>query len=141
MTTDQIAALEASIRRSVAEHDPRLDSVLFNGGTLLALAATIAATAAPWTGQHAWIARALTGLAAFLIGAERALNFGERWRYHRRMRGAYQTILERLSVARALDAPEQRTAVQGVITDLEQLRTMSGDIPVGSLNGASGGAP
>ncbi|MER7457488.1 hypothetical protein [Micromonospora sp. NPDC126480] len=136
MTTDDLAPLEESIRSCIQQHDPRLDSVLFNGGTVLALAATISATAVTWSGSLSWLPRALTGFAAFLIGLERALNFGERWRYHRRRRDAYQSLLDRLNLARAVKGPKREELLDRLVDDLDRLRTSEGDIPLGN-----GGSP
>ncbi|MFG1642662.1 hypothetical protein ACGFMK_20420 [Amycolatopsis sp. NPDC049252] len=124
--------IEASITRSISQHNPKLDSFLFNGGTLLALAATIVAATVTWPNDISWLSRVLTGLAAFLIGAERALNFGERWRYHLRLRDGYQSIHDRFALAvQASDAQRDELLVK-IIADLEQLRRSDGGIPKGS---------
>ncbi|MEU5263988.1 hypothetical protein [Amycolatopsis sp. NPDC021455] len=124
-------AIDASLRKSIAEHDPRLDSALFNGGTVLALGATILATAASWPADLSWLPRALTGLAAFLIGVERALNFGERWRYHRRLRDSYRSLHDRFTLASELPSPQSDELLTKIIDDLERLRRTEGDIPRG----------
>jgi hypothetical protein len=120
--TDSTAALEETLRVAIKEHDPRLDSFLFNGGTILALAATISATAVPWSGDLSWVPRALAGLAAFLIGVERALSFGSRWRYHLRMRRIYRATLARLLAIRALAAsPERDLKLEKLIDEVDAL--------------------
>ncbi|WP_410617095.1 hypothetical protein [Amycolatopsis sp. lyj-109] len=123
--------LEASINKSISEHNPRLDSFLFNGGTLLALAVTIAATV-PWPDNVSWLPRVLAGLGAFLIGAERALNFGERWRYHRRLRDAYQSILDRFTLAVEASGVQRDELLAKITADLDQIRRSQGDIPNGT---------
>lgn len=125
--------IEDSIKKAISEHDPRLDSFLFNGGTVVALAATIVATSVTWPNDLSWLSRVLTGLAAFMIGVERALNFGERWRYHRRLRDGYLSIYNRYSLAVLLPRAQREAALTKVIEDLDLLRGSEGDIPKGTL--------
>jgi hypothetical protein len=128
---DGTEAIDEAIALAIREHNPRLDSVLFNGGTIVALAATISATALPWTGSTAWAPRLLSGAAALLIGIERALNFGERWRYHLRMRSSYRGLRTRLALARALTGERRREAVDRIVDDLQNLQRVEGDLPRG----------
>ncbi len=119
-----------SIKKSVDEHDPKLDSALYNGGTVLALAASIGATSFVWTDDYGWVPRLLAGVAAFLIGIERALGFGQRWRYHRTMRATYETILLRLE-ALPDDAPDRADRLAKILDDLDAVRRAD-EIPTGS---------
>jgi hypothetical protein len=139
MIADGVNEIEASIKSSIREHDPRMDSILFNGGTIVALAASIAVTAHDWSGDLEWLPRVLAGLAAFLIGVERALNFGGRWRFHLRMRDAYRSLLARLAVARTLPEPQRAAAVERVLNDLEAIRRGEGGLPIGGSTGAATG--
>ena len=131
--TGSYKAIDKSLRKAIAEHNPRLDSALFNGGTVLALGATILASAASWPTELSWVPRALTGLAAFLIGVERALNFGERWRYHHRLRDSYRSLHDRLTLASDLPSPHSDELITKILGDLERLRGTEGDIPRGGI--------
>lgn len=118
-----------SVQLSIKDHDPRLDSVLYNGGTVLALAASIGATAVVWTDQMGWIPRVLAALAAFLIGIERALGFGQRWGYHRRMRASYEGLRLRLETLSPED-PDFALRLTKILDDLDALRKAD-QVPAG----------
>jgi hypothetical protein len=73
------------------------------------------------------------------LEVERSLNFGERWRYHLRFRGAYQSLLLRLSIARSLDPPKQQEPLEEVLTDLEGIHRLEANFPAGDSSKRRGG--
>jgi hypothetical protein len=131
--SDDLVEIRRQIEESIKEHDPKLDSILYNGGTVLALAATLLATAAVWPTEYDWIPRALSGLAAFLIAMERGLNFGARWMFHRRLRAGYRSLLLRFDVAAKMPPGNDRTTkIDQLLNDLEAFRRLEPDFPIGS---------
>lgn len=116
MTRDT-SAFEDSITKFKRMHNPLVDSWVYNGGTLLALAASIAA-ATTWPEGLSWAPRVLAGIAAFVIGAERSLNFGARWQYHLACRSTADALLMRLRAAQHIGDDKEYT---------EELRQISSD--------------
>ncbi|RDI63475.1 hypothetical protein [Nocardia pseudobrasiliensis] len=129
-----IDAIKAAIQEFKGAHNAKLDSFLFNGGTLIALAASIAA-AAPWPGDISWAPRVLAGITAFVIGAERTLNFGERWRFHLRMSGAAEALRVRLDHVVLLEEAEAAKEVSVIVRELGELYR-SNDVPAPARAGA-----
>jgi hypothetical protein len=128
-----LTSLKETIEVLLREHRPQGDSFFFNGGTVLALAATIGATSLSWTGNLVWLPRALSALAAFLIGLERALSFGERWRYHLRYQASYRSLKMRVALAEALTGPPRDAMLSKVVDDLEALLKSEGNVPMGEI--------
>jgi hypothetical protein len=122
--------IRKSLERSIAEHNPRLDSFLYNGGTALAIICTTAATSFVWTGETGWIPRVLTGIATVVIALERALGFGARWQSHRRMRAQYEGLLQDLDLLPD-DGPE-RAAELRAIRDAYKAARHEDVIPAGA---------
>jgi hypothetical protein len=102
MTNDGWAGFRESLVRRCKQHSPKLDSVLYNGGTAAVLLATAVATILPTPIDPEWLPKVLTGFAAFWIGLERALNFGGRWRYHRGMQASYENLIGKLDLHLAI---------------------------------------
>jgi hypothetical protein len=128
----RLEAIRQQLNDSVREHDPRFDSFLYNGGTVLALLATLLATAALWPADFAWVPRALSGLAAFLIAVERGLNFGARWAFHKKYQSGYKQFLLRLEVAEnTKDEAERDRKIDALLDDIEVYRKLESDIPRG----------
>ena len=129
-----IEQIVSSIDTSIAEHDPRLDSFLYNGGTALGLVASIGATSFVWTDSLGWLPRLLAGIAALVIGLERALGFGQRWRTHRSLKVRYESLKLRF---RSLpdDAPDRDARLTKLLDELDALRKVD-EIPVGEGPGS-----
>lgn len=123
--------LKATLERSIKGHDPRVDSILFNGGTAVALGATGIAAALPWSGTYSWIPRALSALAAFVIGIERSLHFGHRWQYHLLLRRRYESLLDRVDLLPTASGSKREMALSQILADLEALRHSEGNVPFG----------
>ncbi|MFD6156165.1 hypothetical protein ACFWF7_24520 [Nocardia sp. NPDC060256] len=135
MTSD-VDAIRAAVQEYKAQHSPKLDSFLYNGGTVVALAVSIAATSLPWSGETQWIPRVLTAVAAIIIGAERALSFGERWRFHRTRYGAAQSLELRLARIPALEPAEAAGEITAIVRELGEL-LRNDSVPVGQQPGLS----
>jgi hypothetical protein len=116
------------------KHSPRLDAIRYNYGTLIALAATSAATIVPWA---IW-AKAAAAVATFIIALSRAMDFGGRWRWHWEMRMGYQALLDRTTELSALPDAEKLDMLKTIYDGLADLRKREGNIP--GTSGASIGA-
>ena len=115
------------IVRGFHDHRPGTDATCYNGGTILALAATGFATVAPASGSWPLAARIATGLATLLIAMLRSLDFGSRWRWQVRMRSAYMQLLDQLALAMAAD--DRNTQLEQVTLALVELRGRESSIP------------
>jgi hypothetical protein len=76
-----------------------------------------------------WVPPALSGLAAFLVAMERALNFGARWRYQLAMRAGYEHVLDQIDFLRTLPEEEQKRYRAEIVAELRALRRREGMIP------------
>ena len=125
--------LREQLQKRCDRHQPRTDSIYYNGGTIAVLLATTVATLLP-TGFHpGWVPRVLTGLATFLVALERALNFGARWRYHREMQASYENLLGLIDFYVATketlpDAEGKRLRVT-ILAQLVALQRLEANIP------------
>jgi hypothetical protein len=131
---DEWSAIIQRVQQGVREHSPTADSVFYNGGTVVVLAAT---SAAAFLGpvdlkSWEWVPAVLSGLAAFLVGLERALNFGERWRHQLAMRAGYEHILDQidfLKMAEGLPEDERDRYQSDILSDLRAMRAREGLVP------------
>jgi hypothetical protein len=111
------------------------DGRRYNWGTLLVLLFTTAAALLPaWDlGDFAPIPPALSGVAALLVGAERALGFGARWRYHRAMTAGYKSVLDEIDFLLAmkpnLTEDDQLKYAREALANLHALRRQESGIP------------
>lgn len=126
-----VERLRRHIQSGIQENDPRLDSVLYNGGTVVAFAATVIVSASFWPPEYNWIGQVLSAIAAFLIAIERALNFGARWIFHRKIRLKYEALMARLDIAESLDTAMRTAKIEGIVADLELIKAVEGEIPPG----------
>lgn len=128
-----LRAVQARLKEDCDSHSPRWDSFLYNGGTVVVLAATMAVTVVSDFGSVPWLPRALSGCAAFLVGLERALNFGGRWRFHREMRHYYKGLIDRIDFYISFQdrlSPEQRSVFCDEIwRELRDIRRREEQIP------------
>jgi hypothetical protein len=135
VTLHGLNAITARVKHDVRRHSPRGDSLYYNGGTVLVLLLTSAATflGAQSLGVYDFVVPLLSGTAAFLVGLERALDFGARWRYHANMRAGYEAILDQIEFLTAVDpvlTPEDRLAGCRQIRDaLSVLRRQEAGLP------------
>ncbi len=142
---DYWSVLTERVQESVKAHSPRGDGARYNGGTLFVLAATSgAAFLGPVElGAQGWVPPLLSGLAAFAVGAERALSFGPRWRYHLEMEARYKHVLDQIDFLNltgdALPEDERKRYYSEIMSDLHELRRREGMIP--GAGGAAEGAP
>lgn len=127
--------LEDSIRSSMNQHSHWIDSALYNGGTVIVILLTGAATFTPDFGEPwTWVARILTGIAACWIAIERALNFGARWRFHVEMKNEYKMVLDKYNIHKILknrSNKEQAKSLKDILTSLDALRHRESAIPGG----------
>ena len=98
MTTAIPASSTNGVRKEIVDaisrhrHSAFGDSLMYNGGTALALACTI--IVGIWSKDDpSWYPKILSGLATFVVGMERSLKFGARWRFHIGMQAAYRSLL------------------------------------------------
>lgn len=130
--TEEAARLADAIKLAMRPHGGKRDSLLHNGSTMAAMAATTAATVLP-AGYSTW-ARVAAGLATFLIAIARALDFGARWRWHLSMRSRYEILLDRVSQARLIPVEGRAAALNQVYEELFEVRALEQGIPgVGAL--------
>src|SRR5206468_396252 len=100
-----ISSLRETLVKELKEHSPTMDSIYHNGGTLLALMATGAATIIP-ASYSFWI-KVSAAIATFIIALTRALDFGGRWRWHIEMKNGYQALIDRTDELRVLPDDEK----------------------------------
>jgi hypothetical protein len=131
-----VEALKARLGQAVAEHDVSIDPWMFNAGTVSTLILTAAATFVPSLGPKvpAFVAPLCSGIAGVLIAAERALGFGARWRYHREMRSAYQSIIDMLDFCPLVPRSERAKYVRDIFTALYAVRSRESAIPNAGTN-------
>jgi hypothetical protein len=127
MTAPDLVQLRGEIQRNVGRHSARSDSIYHNGGTVLALAATAAATIIP--SEHFIWAKVCAAVATFIIAVTRALDFGGRWRFHIEMQASYVALLDRLDEIDFLPESERLAAIKRIFDTLERLRAREGGIP------------
>jgi hypothetical protein len=131
---EAIETLRQSLTASIKKHSPLADSFFFNGGTVVALAATGTATLLPES-MSIW-ARIAAAIATFVIALSRALDFGGRWRWHIQMGNEYTALLDRVNGLEVLQDAEQREAAKKIFEDLAALRTKENGVP-GSGSGVT----
>lgn len=124
---DTIKHLRDTLSAAMRKHSPKGDSFYHNGGTVLALAATGAATIIPTS--HAVWAKIAAAIATFIIALARALDFGGRWRWHIEMRNAYQGLIDRTDELNVLPDADRLAAIKTIYDRLEKLRVRENGIP------------
>jgi hypothetical protein len=124
---ETIKKLRRDLDKSINAHSPRADSLYYNGGTALALAATGTATLLP-SSLSLW-AKAASAIATFVIALSRSLDFGGRWRWHLRMRSAYKALIDRVDGLDVLSDADRRVAAKKIFEDLADLRAKEPTIP------------
>jgi hypothetical protein len=122
-----IQHLHDVLSKGMVTHSTFRDSFYHNGGTVLALAATGAATIIPTS--HALLAKIAAGIATLIIALARALDFGGRWRWHLEMRNAYQALIDRADEVHVLPDADKLAAMKAIYDKLEKLRTRESGIP------------
>ncbi len=113
-------------------HDVLADPVMFNGGTILVLLLTTLATllpSIPSSTPFTWAAPLCSGLAGLFVAMERALGFGARWRYHREMRFAYESIIDMLDFFPVIPASERPKYIRDIFAALYAVRSRESAIP------------
>jgi len=138
--------LRDHLNEAIKRHHPNIDGALFNGGTILQLALTAAASFLPgssWIPNAPFLAGICAALAALLITIERSLSFGARWRFHTEMQNGYKSILDMIDFYRCITAEDEKTKYRANIWNaLYTLRSREGGIPGGATSSTStaGGA-
>lgn len=123
----QAAPLHTELVDLVKNHSASADSFFYNGGTVIALLATGAATVLAST--RPLLAAICSGSAAFVIAVSRALNFGGRWRWHLQRQNAYRRLIYHLNEVTLLP-PEQQTAeLRGIYDALIREKGFDDRIP------------
>ena len=125
------------VNREKHAKDVRTDSRMYNGGTFVVLLFTSAAAFLDpaWLGNVPWIPRALAAFAAVLVGLERALSFGGRWRFHLDLRAGYDTVLDMIDFLQYVPQQERDAHIKTTWEALKVVRGRESSIPTG------GGAP
>jgi hypothetical protein len=96
-----------------------------------------AATILANLGEHFTVwASVCSGIATVVIALGRTLNFGERWRFHRRLRYGFQSLDDRISRYLSLSGDENPAELKEIYSKLDELRAAEADIPgiTGSTN-------
>jgi hypothetical protein len=111
-----------------------LDSLWYNGGTVVILLCTGAASFMPTVLPcKVSLAQTLAAIGAFLVALERALSFGARWRFHKEMDGAYNALLDMLTFYQATDQSlspaERHKYLQDFTRELYVVRRREAGIP------------
>ena len=111
-------------------HHTRPDAYSYNIATVVALAATTAATIIPY---QIW-AKVAAAVATFLIAITRAIDLAGRWRWRWEMRMGYQILLDRIDEIKLLPENEKLAAIRAVYDQLEELRKRESGIPGTAAN-------
>lgn len=122
-----IDKLRETLTGELKKHSPTQDSWYYNGGTVLALLATSAATIIP--ASHSFWVKVSAAIATFIIALARALDFGGRWRWHIEMRNGYQTLIDRTDELYVLPDDEKLDAMKSIYDKLEAMRARENGIP------------
>ena len=133
--------LRDHLNEAIQRHNPTLDGALFNGGTILQLALTAAASFLPgsnWIPNAPFLAGICAALAALLITIERSLSFGARWRFHTEMQTGYKSIVDMIDFYQCITADDDKAKYRSNIWNvLYALRSREGGIPGGSTSRTS----
>ena len=124
---EAIKKLHEDIDKCISAHSTKGDSFFYNGGTVLALAATGTATLLP-SSLSLW-AKVASAIATFVIALSRGLDFGGRWRWHLQMRNAYTALIDRINELDVLPDADRPAAAQKIYEDLVGLRAKENTIP------------
>lgn len=125
------------LQRGKDGHHTWLDAWAFNIATVIALAATSAATIIP---SQTW-ARVAAAVATFLIATMRAMDLGGRWRFRWEMRMEYQILIDRTREIEILPDDQKATAIRRIYDQLEELHRRESGIPGTSEGLPTGGGP
>lgn len=136
LTAPVIERLRSRMQAMVAQHDGWADPLAFNGGTILVLMLTGLATLAPSIGLPDWVAPACSAVAGLFVAMERALGFGARWRYHREMKSAYESIVDMLEFLPLLPVTERPKYARDIFSALYAVRSRESAIPNAGTNSA-----
>ncbi len=132
-----IQTLRQRLQAAVEQHDGWADPLAFNGGTILVLLLTGLATLLPTmldAGRFAWAAPLCSALAGLFVAMERALGFGARWRFHREMKSAYESIVDMLEFYPILPLSERPKYARDIYTSLYAVRSRESAIPNAGTN-------
>ncbi|WP_223488775.1 hypothetical protein [Pseudomonas sp. A-RE-19] len=132
---EMIQQLKVRLIGAAKLHDVLADPLMFNGGTILVLLLTTLATLLPST-NFTWVAPLCSALAGLFVAMERALGFGARWRYHREMRFAYESIIDMLDFFPVIPAPERPKYIRDIFAALYAVRSRESAIPNAGTNSA-----
>lgn len=122
-----ICKLRRNVENCINLHSTKGDSFFYNGGTVLALAATATATLLP-SSLSLW-AKIASAIATFVIALSRGLDFGGRWRWHLQMFNAYTALMDRIDELAVLPEPDRPASAKKIYEDLAALRTKENTIP------------
>lgn len=124
--------LAENIERSRERHagDEKLDNFFFNYGTVAILFLTlVAAFLEPGAmGLPVWLPRAMSALAAILVGLERSLSFGQRWRFHIEQENGYQMVLDKITFVKLVPEAERPALLKDIKANVEILRAKESKI-------------
>jgi hypothetical protein len=105
--------LRKIVRRGLDENkvQANLNSVYYNGGVIVTLFCTGAATILSGLGAAnnlpVWLVPILSGVATFIVGIDRALQLGQRWVHHRTLFAKYNSLYVRLQTLDQFNSDEQ----------------------------------
>lgn len=139
LSPEVISRLKGRLEVAVEQHDSWADPILFNGGTILVLLLTAMATLLPSSlpkDAYVWAAPVCSALAGLFVAMERALGFGARWRYHREMKSAYESIIDMLEFFPILPSPERPKYARDIFVALYAVRSRESAIPNAGTNSA-----
>lgn len=126
-------AIHDEIGRIARIHRGFFDSMVYNVGTIVALLFTGAATVlATMDTRFPW-ASVFSAVAAFVIAAQRSLDFGGRWRWHLQRRTEYWALGYRLNaVTLNPDAHKRTEGYIAILKELEEQAAFEAFVPGGS---------
>src|SRR5689334_7189341 len=120
-----LQTLKIRLTAARKEHESG-DAWYYNGGTFLVLLFTSAASLMPSIAEDyprlIVTGQILAAAAAILVGTERSLSFGARWRYHREMKSAYDSLLDMLEYIPILPESERNKYLAEFWEELKLVR-------------------
>ena len=132
MEENDFSNLKVNIKNSVDEHDKygSWDGLVYNSTTILAVSLSSLAALLPI--QELYV-KILAGISALLITVDKALNWGERWIYHRQMRHDYLIVLNKIDFYENLPSiftdEERKVYFLEIYSDLYNIRRKEASMP------------
>ena len=128
----QFGPIRQRLEQAIRDHST-LDSLWFNGGTVVTLILTALATlfsSKAFGDGYQVVGGILSAGAGVVIAIERALSLGGRWRFHTEMINGYRGVIDMIDFAALLpEGQEKQKYLQDIWTKLYALRAREASIP------------